>query len=110
MAVSEARLPTVPTKPMTKGSSLGGTLRSLSFSRATIRPDSSHIPMARVMVSTRPRGAKPVKLVTMLFRNHRRPASEMGFCTATTSLVAGFTTETPIRPKMQLMMATMKNR
>ena len=75
-----------------------------------MRPDSSHIPMAIVMVRTRPRGAKPVKFFTMLSRNQRSPSEEMGFWTATTSLVAGFTAEIPIFAKMQLMMAMMMKR
>ena len=75
-----------------------------------IRPDSSHIPMASVMVITRPRGAKPVKFLTMLVRNHIRPSEEIGFSTLTISLVAGFRAETPIRLSTALSTETITNR
>ena len=70
MAVSEAMLPTVPRNAITKGTRAGGTFLMHLLSMARSKPDSSHMPMASVMVMTSPRGAKPVKFLTMLSRSH----------------------------------------
>jgi len=110
MAVSEARLPQVPTKAITKGRITGGMFFILSVSRARMRPDSSHMPMASVMVSTRPRGAKPVKFLTMLEINQIKPSLVNRFLAYTGSFFAGLMTETPSRLKMQPRMATITNR
>ena len=68
------------------------------------------MPMARVMVMTRPKGAKPVKFLSMFSRNQIKPALEMGFWMATTSSVEGLTAETPARLRRALITATMTNR
>lgn len=74
MAVSEAMLPTVPRKAMRNGTILGGTFFILRRSMATSMPDSSQKPMAIVMVMTSPKGAKPVKFLTMLVKSHWTPS------------------------------------
>ena len=65
--------------------------------------------MASVMVMTRPRGAKPVKLVSILPRNQRSPSLERGFWMDTTS-PEGLTAEMPARLSSALTTAMMTNR
>ena len=63
-----------------------------------------------VMVSTRPRGAKPVKFFTILSRNQRRPSFEKKFFDMTISPVAGLVRLVPRKVKIVPRMATIKNR
>ena len=94
-AVSEAIFPMVPTNAIRYGIRAGGTSLRHPFKRDIISPDSSQRPIPRVMVITRPSGAKPVKFFTILSRNQCSPSTEKKFWETTASPDAGLIRLTP---------------
>lgn len=109
MAVSEAMLPHTAMNVKTKTARLAGTFFRLECSSALIRPEFSQMPMPIPSTTTRPKGAKSVKLVSILASSHWTPSFENRLLTTTVSPVAGLTLLTPHHAKMALSTATNTN-
>ena len=82
----------------------------LRRSRLMSSPDSSQKPMARVMVITRPRGAKPEKLLTKWVKSQFTPSLENRFWDMTSFPVAGFSRATPEAVRPAPISAVIKNK
>jgi hypothetical protein len=78
-----------PAKTMTRVRSLRGAPRTSSRKRAPIKPLDSQMPMPMSATSTVPRGAKPVKLVTVWRRIRCRPSIDSSETGRTASPVTG---------------------
>ena len=67
MAASDAILPTIPIIIMINVTSFGEAPSIVFLINADISPICSAKPIPKVIVSTRPNGAKPVKFFTIFF-------------------------------------------
>ena len=94
MDASEAMEPLMPMKMTTAVSAQVGTFSTARRVAVCSSPLASVTPMAICMTSTMPSAAKPEKLETKDPRIHSRPSRVSRLCTATDSLVVGFTADT----------------
>ena len=76
----------------------------------TSKPESSQKPIASVIARTKPKGAKPVKFLTILLNNHSTPALEKRFCEATSLPFAGFVRVVPVAVKTAPRIAIITNK
>ena len=73
-----------------------GILSATDFNITSIIPTFSAKPAPSIVTKTNPKGANPVKFVTILFKNNCNCSFDNKFTPATVSPVPGWTAETPL--------------